>query len=42
MNDDDLSDPFDSQLALWTRIAVAILMVGVSLCGVSLYLLAEV
>ena len=41
MDDDDLSEPFDSHVTLWTRIAVAILMVGVSLCGVSLYLLTE-
>ncbi|WP_282189380.1 hypothetical protein [Azospirillum endophyticum] len=41
MDDDDLSEPFDSHITLWTRIAVAILMVGVSLCCVSLYLLTE-
>ncbi|CAO3423203.1 hypothetical protein [Azospirillum endophyticum] len=41
MDDDDLSEPFDSHIALWTRIAVVILVVGVSLCGVSLYLLTE-
>lgn len=41
MDEDDFVEPFDSHIALWTRIAVAILMVGVSLCGVSLYLLTE-
>jgi hypothetical protein len=41
MDDDDLLEPLDSQIRLWTRIAMAILMVGVSLCGVSLYLLTE-
>jgi len=41
MDDDDLCEPVDSHLTLWTRIAVAILLVGVSLCGVSLYLLTE-
>jgi len=41
MDDDDLCEPFDSHLTFWTRIAVAILLVGVSLCGVSLYLLTE-
>ncbi|WP_372396746.1 hypothetical protein ABMY26_21820 [Azospirillum sp. HJ39] len=41
MHDDRHSEPFDSHITLWTRIAVAILMVGVSLCGVSLYLLTE-
>ncbi|MBP2298370.1 hypothetical protein [Azospirillum picis] len=37
----DDSEPADSQIALWTRIALAILLVGLLLCGVSLYLLAE-
>lgn len=41
MDDDDLAEPFDSHLTLWTRIAVAILFVGVTLCVVSLYLLTE-
>ena len=41
MDEDDFAEPLDSHIVLWTRIAVAILMVGVSLCGVSLYLLAE-
>lgn len=42
MQDDCHTEPFDSHITLWTRIAVAILVVGVSLCGVSLYLLTEI
>ncbi|WP_257792308.1 hypothetical protein [Azospirillum humicireducens] len=42
MDDDDFAEPLDSHIALWTRIAMAILMVGASLCGVSLYLLTEI
>ncbi|WP_282183909.1 hypothetical protein [Azospirillum sp. TSO35-2] len=41
MDELDDREPLDSHITLWTRIAVAILMVGVSLCGVSLYLLTE-
>lgn len=41
MDDDDFAEPLDSHITLWTRIAVAILMVGVLICGVSLYLLTE-
>lgn len=41
MDEDDFAEPLDSHIALWTSIAVAILMLGVSLCCVSLYLLTD-
>lgn len=39
MDEFDGDDPADSQINLWTRIACVILMVGITLCGVSICLL---